>query len=202
MNINKPFKSFESGQLSGLVGMPKNHQWSHEFERSLDDTDLVYVWLAVQHNKVVFRNKQGPFIIGAIRDPNFKLPEAITEEPDTVTPATEPDTQPSEPNGNKQCMTSITELPVGDNKHCKGDLLFEDNFDNFNNRRWTNEVRLPVDSTDFEFVLYNGTAYAENGVLKIPATLYPGNITTGTIALGNRYVCITSTYIAKNCAQI
>ncbi|XP_005187613.2 gram-negative bacteria-binding protein 1 [Musca domestica] len=195
VNINKAFSSFEAGQLSGLVGMPKNGKWTHEFRRSLSDSDVIYIWLAMQYDGVIFRDRQGPFSVAAIRngDPNIM---AITTSSTTTTPTTTTTTPVPSPssgdenrvNNTQNCFDSQTELPHGDNKHkhCKGDLLFEENFDNLDDSRWINEVRIPIRTTDDEFVFYNGTAYVDNGILKITPTLYNGAVNRDYVNLGNR----------------
>ncbi|XP_059222934.1 gram-negative bacteria-binding protein 1 [Stomoxys calcitrans] len=192
ININKEFRSFEDGQLSGLVAIPRARMWSFEFERSLSDTDLVYVWLAIQHNSVIFRDKQGPISVGAVRrgDPNVIVSASRTSTTTTTPSSPLPTVDSSIKTTSTQssgCVASVTVVQSRPNKPCKGDLLFEDKFDQLNSERWTNEVFLPFERGDFEFVLYNGTAYVDNsGVLKIPATLYEGKPNRGSIELGNR----------------
>lgn len=171
--------------------MPRDGRWYFDFERPLDDTDIVYIWVALQHNKVIFRDRQGPFSVGAIRTGDPKYLITTTSTTTTTTTTAKPMPVPDNTLGStKQCFASITEVAVGDNKHCKGDLLFEENFNELDERRWTNEVRLPLYTTDAEFILYNGTAHIDNGILKIPASLYSGSILSGSIDLGHRYVCM------------
>ncbi|XP_075164783.1 gram-negative bacteria binding protein 1 [Haematobia irritans] len=197
VNINREFRSFEAGQLSGLVGMPRDRVWSYEFERSLKDTDLVYVWLAVQYNNVIFRDKQGPISVGAVRtgNPHYVIPTSTTTSTTTTTTTRKPTTAifGSNPNkdgkdtSGKECYASVTVVQKNAKRICKGDLIFEDHFDQFNTERWTNEVYIPINSGDSEFVLYNATAFVDDsGVLEIPAQLYEGKINRGVIDLGQR----------------
>ncbi|XP_073843544.1 gram-negative bacteria binding protein 1 [Musca autumnalis] len=190
VNINKAFSAFEAGQLSGLVGMPRDQLWTHEFQRSLADSDVIYIWLAIQHDRVIFRDKQGPFSVGAIRRGDLNIiADTTSSTTTTTTTTTESPQQPPLSNrvDDKDCFASQTELPQGNNKHCKGDLLFEDNFDRLDEHRWINEVRIPIrTTTDDEFVMYNGTAYVDGGVLKITPTLYDGSINRDRVNLGNR----------------
>ncbi|XP_061393597.1 gram-negative bacteria-binding protein 1 [Musca vetustissima] len=198
VNINKAFKSFEAGQLSGLVGMPRDNKWSHEFTRSLSDMDIIYIWLAIQHDRVIFRDKQGPFSVAAIRRGDSNIMAITTSSTTTTTTTTtaSPPPSPIEVGNNRvdatteqteNCYASQTELPHGNNKHCKGDLLFEETFDSrLDENRWTNEVRIPIRTTDDEFVMYNGTAYVDNGILRITPTLYGGSINIDNINLGSR----------------
>lgn len=175
--------------------MPKNGKWTHEFRRSLSDSDVIYIWLAMQYDGVIFRDRQGPFSVAAIRngDPNIMAITTSSTTTTTTTTTTTPAPSPSSGDENRvnntqNCFDSQTELPHGDNKHkhCKGDLLFEENFDNLDDSRWINEVRIPIRTTDDEFVFYNGTAYVDNGILKITPTLYNGAVNRDYVNLGNR----------------
>lgn len=199
ININKEFRAFEAGQLSALANIPEQGQWSYEFQRNLKDGDLVYVWLGIQYNNVVFRDKQGPISVEAVRRgdrnvivaPPRKLGSSSSSTSTTTTTTKKPSiaTKGPVPEPDKLCYPTVTVASIT-GKFCKGDMLFEDKFDELLPNRWTNEVRIPPDTGDSEFVVYNGTARVEGGILKLPASFYKINVLRGTIDLDNRYDCI------------
>lgn len=186
VNINKEFRSFESGQLTGLANMPQNERWSYEFNRNLQDSDIIYIWLAVQHNRLVFRDMKDPISVGAFRSGNKNFIITTTPRTTTTETVTEETSTIKKPiDATKICSTSITELQNPRN-FCKGDLIFEDNFNIFNEEYWTNEVLIPPTTNDAEFVLYNGTFGIEGDLLKINANLNDRNIKKDSIDLGER----------------
>lgn len=181
ININKEFRSFEDGQLSGFArDVSDNNQWSCEFPIVLQDTDVVYLWLTVLYKSLIYRTRQGPILaknIPAISTEtshipfgNFDISTSTSDVPVKLVPV---------------CLPTITRIGSGEN-YCKGDIVFEDNFDWTLSNRWTNEVRIPLDINDAEFVVYNGTAIVENGVMKIRATLTGRVLTRGFIDLEER----------------
>ena len=188
VNINKEFRSFEAGQLTGIASMPRNKKWSYEFERKLKDTDIVYIWLAVQHNRLIFRDKKEPISVEAFKSGNpvytISTISPVTDSEVTDKPTTNPINIDKV---NKICHPTISEVPRG-GPYCKNDLLFGDEFEIFNPQYWVNEVRIPPTIDDAEFVLYNGTAYVDGGILKIDAMKNIMNLKRDSINLGNRYV--------------
>lgn len=188
VNINKEFRAFEAGQLTGIASMPQNQKWSYEFDRKLKDTDILYIWLAVQHNRLIFRDKKDPISVEAYKSgnpiytisTNRPTTEAVTEKPTIKAPI-------NVDKENKICHPSISEVPKGyGGPYCKNDLLFGDNFDLLNQQYWLNEIRIPPTTDVAEFVLYNGTANVNNGILKIDASLINFNPKKIAIDLGAR----------------
>ncbi|TMW49583.1 hypothetical protein DOY81_005326 [Sarcophaga bullata] len=196
VNINKEFRSFEAGQLTGIASLPRNKKWSYEFERKLKDNDIVYIWLAVQHNHLIFRDKKDPISVEAFKSGN-PVYTISTSSPviDKVTdkPVTNPINIDKE---NKICHPTISEVSRG-GPYCKNDLLFGDEFEIFNPQYWVNEVRIPPTIDDAEFVLYNGTARVDNGILRIDASKNILNLKRDSIDLGLR---CTSLKVLTECS--
>ncbi|KAI8117282.1 Gram-negative bacteria-binding protein 1 [Lucilia cuprina] len=193
VNINKEFRSFETGQYSGTASIPQNKKWTVEFDKKLQDKDIVYVWMAVQHNRLIFRDKKDPISVEAFRsgNPNYRI---TTTAPDT---SGESSTESSTKGTidvtleNKICRPTVSEVPRSfGGPYCRDDLIFSDNFDTLNTKYWTNEVRFPPTIDDAEFVLYNGTANVEGGILRIEASLNSKNLKKDTIDLGHRCTSI------------
>ncbi|KAM7358144.1 gram-negative bacteria binding protein 1 [Cochliomyia hominivorax] len=198
VNINKEFRSFESGQLIGTVSMPRNQKWSHEFSRSLKTTDILYIWLSVQHNRLIFRDKKEPISVEAFKsgNPNYRISTTSASPSDDLDSATNKAVDINLES--KICRPTISEVPkIYGGPYCRDDLMFSDNFDNLNTRYWTNEIRFPPTIDDAEFVLYNGTLGVENGILKIEATPNNRNIKKDSIDLGPR---CTSVKVEKECS--
>lgn len=185
VNINKEFRAFETGQLIGTVSMPRNKKWSFEFPRSLKDTDILYIWIAVQHNRLIFRDKKEPISVEAFKsgNPNYRI-STTTEAPEETSTTKGPIDVSIE---NKICRPTISEVPKSfGGPYCRDDLIFSDNFDTLNTQYWTNEIRFPPTTDDAEFVLYDGRVGVENGILKIDAIVNNKNIKKDTIDLGSR----------------
>ncbi|XP_037934118.1 gram-negative bacteria-binding protein 1-like [Teleopsis dalmanni] len=67
IKLNQPFKRFEEGQYSERVLAPTNNRWAYENQRNLQDDDVVYLWINVQHNKMVYRTTSNPIFVKSIR---------------------------------------------------------------------------------------------------------------------------------------
>lgn len=91
------------------------------------------------------------------------------------------------------CARSAT--TVGGNPVCKGELVFEDNFDTLDWTKWNREIRMPLDVDDSEFVSFQRRPenfYVRSGQLHIVPSLLsempgydPRSIFRGTIDLQN-----------------
>lgn len=174
VNINKEFKGFENPQYKCTVPIPRQRRWSCEFEKQLLDEDIVYTWLMVTHNHVTYTAKKNPFSVGALRrgERNYILTTTST----TWSPIDDPN--------HRICDSAVTVLQNG-GVLCKNQLIFEDNFEQFNNNHWTNEIRIPLTGLDSKFVIYNGSLSVNNGVLKIEASEFQHSV-IADIDLGNR----------------
>lgn len=196
VNINRPFRGFEAGQYVGAVHHPIDNVWPYKIKRKLNDDDMIYVWVGVQHGNIIHRNH-----VDAVRFSDDVRPiyndNAVTVQSGMDTTIRQPTTRRPPPirystePANTACQLSITQLAIpGD--FCKGDVLFEDHFDTLVSNKWNPEIRIPLAQDDAEFVVYNDTTTIENGILKISAHLYWGNIRRGFIDLAERYDLYTN----------
>lgn len=192
INVNHEFKAYETGQYSG-VGVLKNHSkqlneddnnyyivqqsngvnedskrlgvWTFDVKRTLKRDDVIYVWLAVQHHHKIHRNSLDPIKLNMLDERNGS---------------------PSKPLNSSDCKLSISEMLRTTEKLCAGQLIFEDNFDRFESKHWTEEIRIPLSQYDAEFVLYNSSTEVSNSHLKIQAYPYGDDIRSGSLDLGAR----------------
>ncbi|XP_065362114.1 gram-negative bacteria-binding protein 1-like [Calliphora vicina] len=199
VNINKEFRSFETGQLTGMASEPIYEKWTAEFDKALKDTDLVYVWLAVQHNRLIFRDKQEPISVEAFKagNPNYRI-STTTESGGDISTDTSTKKNIDVNLENKICRPTVTQVPKSfGGPYCRDDLIFSDNFDTLNTKYWTNEIRFPPTIDDAEYVLYNGSLAVEDGVLKIEAYLNDQHLRQDSIDLGER---CTSIKVESECS--
>lgn len=136
---------------------------------------------------MVFRDKKEPISVEAYKNgnPNYRITTTTSR---TVTRIESSSDSPIDVNkDNKICRPTVSVVPkIYGGPYCRDDLIFSDNFDNFNSKYWLNEIRIPPTINDAEFVLYNGTLGVENGVLKIEASLNRLNLKKDIIELGSR----------------
>ncbi|XP_067647357.1 gram-negative bacteria-binding protein 1-like isoform X3 [Eurosta solidaginis] len=194
INRNRPFKAFEPGEFSDRIRTPaSDNRWSYESRRRLQDDDVIYIWTDVQHYKMRYRSMSPPIKVrealngGSIDELNENNP--TYDNNDTTTTTMESfEIDPRYDN----CEESVT---IMSNRlvQCKGQLIFEDNFDGtaLDMSRWRYEVRLPLDTADAEFVLYDTNAELSNGLLKIEPHLWgndrpDADIRRGELNLGAR----------------
>lgn len=177
VNVNRKFEKFEVGQYYGIANLEYNNNeptiannhnkiWSFHVKRNTNMNDVVYAWIAVQYNNRYFNKPLPPLAFGS---------ETYSES----------SSKPSTAN-NKNCQPSITEIYRRRQSLCKGELLFDENFDEFDRNIWNEEIRIPLAQYDAEFVLYNGTTHVRDGNLEINAQLYFDDIRHGSIDLGTR----------------
>uniref|UniRef100_A0A1B0AJE4 Uncharacterized protein n=1 Tax=Glossina pallidipes TaxID=7398 RepID=A0A1B0AJE4_GLOPL len=199
VNVNREFKNFEAGQYTAGVLAATNDAWGFDVKRKLRNNDVVHVWVGVQFENLIYRNRISPIYI--INGQASSLPPEMEQ---LQTTSSAPPTPPSPPkpsseaqNKNQGCQSTITELPVTKKNLCRGDLIFEDNFDVLLYNNWNPEVRMPREADDSEFVIYNNSLVIDSGILKITARLNPADIRNGAIDLEER---CTGSLTHKECS--
>lgn len=109
--------------------------------------------------KEIHSRHSGPSITPSTKRPFTRPPVTATEKlSPTVTTV----------KSTTNCELSIT--TVKGIKACKGQLIFEENFNNFDSKKWKKEVRIGLDSEDAEFVTYHNNpdvSYVMNNTLFI-----------------------------------
>uniref|UniRef100_A0A1A9WE76 Uncharacterized protein n=1 Tax=Glossina brevipalpis TaxID=37001 RepID=A0A1A9WE76_9MUSC len=192
VNVNREFKSYEAGQYTAGVLSHTNNRWEFEVKRKLKDSDVVYIWLGVQFENLIYRNYVSPIYIANGQASSIPMEQVTT----TSTKPPPPPPLPATDNKKQGCQPAITELPRNTKQLCRDDLIFEDNFDVLLYNNWNPEIRMPREADDSEFVVYNNSIVIESSTLKIMATLYEGDIRRGNIDLGAR---CTGSFILKEC---
>ncbi|XP_062132310.1 gram-negative bacteria-binding protein 1 [Drosophila sulfurigaster albostrigata] len=172
VNRNRNFTGFEQGDYSGQVHEPHNGRWQYDFVKgTLAAYDTLFLWTNVQHGTAMYRDQGKP--LDACELPGNYLPRGCArvvseidhmtrEQSSSVGSQSEPCDEGSE--------TVLS--PQSGRALCKGQLIFEENFDQLNESLWQHEVRAPLDSIDAEFVLYDGKAQVREGQLIIEPTLW------------------------------
>ncbi|EDX10975.1 gram-negative bacteria-binding protein 1 [Drosophila simulans] len=175
VNRNRNFTSFiNEGQYNVRLTEPQNGRWTTNFSSvPLRAQDVLYLWTSVQHQKAVYQDLAQPLPVcnlgGEYRpkgcspgDDDFTDDNQLSTEGSALEPTAPSVCEPSETQVSPQIGVSI----------CKGQLLFEETFDQLNESLWIHDVRLPLDSKDAEFVLYDGKAKVHDGNLVIEPLLW------------------------------
>ncbi|SPP77312.1 gram-negative bacteria-binding protein 1 [Drosophila guanche] len=178
VNRNRNFTSFTQGQYSTRLLEPQNKVWSHDFlSVPLRAHDVLYIWTSVQHERAIFQDLAQPIHVCTLSGEN--LPKGCTTEEPTENNSlnTEDTIRPSSSSSERAqpevCEPSSTTIsPASSAPICKGQLLFHETFDQLNETRWMHEVRVPLDTKDAEFVLYDGKARVQDGNLVIQPILW------------------------------
>lgn len=178
VNRNRNFTGFEQGEFSGQVRTPQHGRWQYDFLRGeLRAQDTLYIWINVQHGSAIYRDQAEPQkVCGLSGD---YLPDDCDNDAQTSR-TLETTTEKAKNKSQKtstisDCKESSTETLVSPSPQmplCRGQLIFEENFEQLNESRWLHEVRAPLDATDAEFVLYDGRASVRGGQLIIEPTLW------------------------------
>lgn len=178
VNRNRNFTDFEEGEFSAQVREPEDGRWQHDFERTaLRAHDTLYIWTNVQHGNVIYRDKSLPQPVCQLSGKN--LPAECSMSPyQHQNRGTTTVKNDAVYNGSTSKSLSCAEesetmmSPPPSQPLCKGQLIFEEEFENLNESRWLHDVRAPLDSTDAEFVLYDGKARVQGGQLIIEPKLW------------------------------
>lgn len=143
--------------------------------------DTLYIWTNVQHGSAIYRDQSPPLKVCQLSGSH--LPDDCedntqtirTHEIATANSLNTTKTTASLSSTSSDCKEPSAETlvsPTPQKPLCRGQLIFEDNFEELNESRWLHEVRAPLDSTDAEFVLYDGRASVRGGQLIIEPTLW------------------------------
>ncbi|KAH8371084.1 hypothetical protein KR093_006167, partial [Drosophila rubida] len=174
VNRNRNFKGFEQGDFSGQVREAQNGRWQYDFVKgTLAAYDTLYVWTNVQHGTAMYRDQGSP--LDACDLPGNYLPQGCAQIATEIKHMTRQPPGSAASQTQSQACEELSETvmsPAPGTPLCKGQLVFEENFEQLNESRWQHEVRAPLDSIDAEFVLYDGKAIVRDGQLIIEPTLW------------------------------
>lgn len=192
MNRNRNFTGFEEGQFTGQVREPQDARWQYDFERvPLRAHDTLYIWTSVQHGNAIFRDQSQTFQVCQLHGAH--LPADCLKKPNLQKDTTGMDiaVNRESPSCTLHLQSETVMSPSPNHPLCKGQLIFEEEFDQLNESRWLHDVRVPLDSTDAEFVLYDGKARVLNGQLIIEPKLWSSyrpdlHITSAQLDLSDR----------------
>lgn len=171
VKFNDDFYSLEAGTISIDIIKPRNGRWVYEDHTTvLKEGDIIYFWVHVVYQGLGYN----------ILDQNHRVTVFYNYD---GTPVGTCDTP------------SITKVLDKDGRlqsipNCPNQLIFEDNFDNFNHSRWT-MVEQFAGAPDYEFVIYKNSdenVKVENGKLLIIPTFVENKygadfVRRGTISL-------------------
>ncbi|KAH8410736.1 hypothetical protein KR222_002191, partial [Zaprionus bogoriensis] len=182
VNRNRNFAGFEQGEFSGQVRAPQDGRWQYDFVRgTLRAHDILYIWTNVQHGSAIYRDQgqpqqvcqlSGSHLPADCRDSAGQSPDLSTETGNdafrgTIATLTSASTSSTCKDSAETLMSPAPVKPL-----CRGQLIFEENFEQLNETRWLHDVRAPLDTTDAEFVLYDGRARVRAGQLIIEPKLW------------------------------
>ncbi|KAH8286836.1 hypothetical protein KR018_000718 [Drosophila ironensis] len=174
-NRNKNFTSFNQGQFSVRLTEPQEGRWTSDFTSvPLRAHDVLYLWTSVQHEKAVYQDMGQPLQVCNLTG-NY-LPRGCSSNEDDdeanvgLAVTEESRVEYTSPTVCRPSSTLVS--PTFNTPLCKGQLIFEDTFDQLNDSIWLHEARLPLDTNDAEFVLYDGRAKVEEGNLLIEPLLW------------------------------
>ncbi|KAH8373345.1 hypothetical protein KR009_001292 [Drosophila setifemur] len=170
-NRNRNFTSFNEGQYTVDLTEPKEGRWTNDFtSMPLRAHDVLFIWTSVQHEKAVYQDLVQPLQVCNLS--GGYLPRGCSINDGDLTQPTTEESSPEVRNPSV-CEPSSSQISVTTSSPiCKGKLLFQETFDQLNDSLWLHEVRLPLDTKDAEFVLYDGRAKVQEGNLIIEPILW------------------------------
>lgn len=193
VNRNRNFTGFEEGEFTAQIRESQDTRWQYDFDRvPLRAHDTLYVWTSVQHGNVIFRDQGQTFQVCQLQ--GVHLPADCLKKPNLKKDTTEKGNIVNRESSTSCTLSMQSETvmsPFSTHPLCKGQLIFEEEFDQLNESRWLHEVRAPLDSTDAEFVLYDGNARVLDGQLIIEPKLWSSyrpdlHITNAQLDLSDR----------------
>ncbi|XP_017072228.1 gram-negative bacteria-binding protein 1 [Drosophila eugracilis] len=175
VNRNRNFTSLtREGQYNVRLVEPQDGRWTSTFSSTpLRAQDSIYLWTTVQHQKAIYQDLSLPMSVCNLGG-NYR-PKGCSPNDDDFSDDNQLSTEGSTPESSvpSVCEPSDTQIsPQFTTPICKGQLLFEETFDQLNESLWIHDVRLPLDSKDAEFVLYDGKAKVIDGNLVIEPLLW------------------------------
>lgn len=156
--LNEEMDGLEAGRWARDIVKPKNGRYIFkDRETSLKLGDTIYYWTYVIYNGLGYREDDGVFVVTAFENDAGSKPNGVSPTPPLPQQLATDD---------KSCRPSVTRMNNNLPVRCAGQILFEEDFNNNNQKldasKWTMERRFTT-QPDYEFVVY---LYNED-VLKI-----------------------------------
>ncbi|GLV44857.1 Gram-negative bacteria binding protein 3 [Carabus blaptoides fortunei] len=153
--INEPMNGREGGTFSRDITRAKDGRWTfYDPQAKLKVGDTIYYWTYADYHdgerKLGYVNDDREFVVTELIQLNGKGPGKkttptppiyVTNTPSVVTTVTPP----------IQCSV-FSQTTVNGNYACKGQLIFEDNFQTLNQKKWKTENK--ISGPDYQFVIY------------------------------------------------
>ncbi|XP_055856168.1 uncharacterized protein LOC129919334 [Episyrphus balteatus] len=209
ININKPIALLQPGDYAADITNPTDGRWIFDITNAfIDPGHKINFWIHVQYGSYAFRKLGSEIASGDavnISEPTFESTSRPTSRPtNRPTSSTIPLEEDPIIGSCEESKTTMDRKSV-----CKGELIFEDNFNSLNWTKWKREVKIPLYSDDAEFVSFqtrDENCYVSNGQLHIVPNLLsevPGfsesSIRTGKLDLGSD--CTGIIDISEECTR-
>ncbi|CAH0730012.1 unnamed protein product, partial [Brenthis ino] len=194
--LNEEMEGLEAGYWSRDITKPKNGLWIfNDKDAQLRIGDKIYFWTFVIKDGLGYRQDNGEWTVKGYVDKEgnpVSNESDVTEVPPQTTSSTQPSSQifPNEPTNNKgperyPCEISKSKVSVP-GFVCKGQLLFEDNFDSTieKSKIWTPEIKFPGEPDyPFNVYLYDKNMRVRGGQLSIQPVTVESKYGEGLVSL-------------------
>lgn len=221
-SIGTPLQSIEQGDFTEEITEPKDGKFSYVNTRqTLEAGDILYFWVHVQKGNLGYKKLSQAVRILPTGDASETF--TVGENPEvTPKPPPRPSTSfifPSTPQfatDDKEkdsvdldafiCSRgkSITKFN-GNVRPCKGDVIFEETFNNLNTSIWQNVIQIPSDNFDADFVSFQNrkqNCFVSAGNLHLVPSLItdvPGYRTAQRGNLNLKKDCTATSDYEKEC---
>ncbi|KAH8410737.1 hypothetical protein KR222_002192, partial [Zaprionus bogoriensis] len=187
--------------LMDYITRANNGSWSSKQLTALKNNDKLQISVLVQYNEVVFEKSETRVIL------NTRLLTTRNSQTHSIASPSDREVceaylELEEPSKRCQPAESVVRNRLG---ICRGDLLFEDNFNTaqLNRSVWTHDIRQRLYHADEELVAFDNASsnsYLREGQLRIVPTVAT-EVDKGAFRLGDRCTAVESPQLECNIAQ-
>ncbi|XP_034239467.1 beta-1,3-glucan-binding protein 1-like isoform X3 [Thrips palmi] len=194
-NVNKPLHNLEAGEMSVDVTAKKAGRWEYFNEnRRLKAGDVINYWVWIQVDRKGYQR------LGL----SHRITELVPLGVDSQSNEPPPAARPGRPTGpTHTCELSATH--VNGRPACKGEVVFEENWNSLDRRKWSHEVKISG-SPDFEFCIYAQhpeNTFVKNGWLHLKASLTNDKYGDDFVRKGNLQLegCTAGPLNSESCSR-
>lgn len=165
IKINQRINLYQPGDFAAIITERTGDVWAFDnINTKIKTGDVINYWVHVRFGNGKNLREVGNAVVTAnsVEIPN--ICQAAEES--------SPQQCPAVGSASPECEKSPTTM--GGKQVCKGELIFEDNFDKLDWSKWSREVRIPQSSDDGQFVMFLDkpkNCYVKNGELHITPSL-------------------------------